>query len=58
MPSGSQKRFVVRTDRQQYQSDDKVLLTVEAYDENFEPLVAEKLPDHKIWGELQSARPC
>jgi hypothetical protein len=50
---GSQKRFVVRTDRQQYQSDDKVVLTVEAYDENFEPLVADKLPDHKIWGELQ-----
>ena len=49
---GSQKRFVVRTDRQQYQSNDNVLLTVEAYDENFEPLVAEKLPDHKIWGEL------
>src|SRR5690606_9976155 len=35
---GSQKRFIVRTDRQQYQADDKVVLTVEAYDANFEPL--------------------
>ncbi|HEX4147615.1 MAG TPA: hypothetical protein VHY20_01450, partial [Pirellulales bacterium] len=49
---GAQKRFVVRTDRQQYQADDKVTLAVEAYDENFEPLAAEKLADHKLWAEL------
>ncbi len=49
---GSQKRFVVRTDRQQYQSDDKVTLTAEAYDANFEPLSDEKLADRKLVGEL------
>jgi hypothetical protein len=49
---GAQKRFVVRTDRQQYQADDKVTLSVEAYDENFEPLAADKLADHKLWAEL------
>ncbi|MBW3540310.1 MAG: hypothetical protein KY476_08570 [Planctomycetes bacterium] len=35
---GSQKRFVVRTDRKEYRADDKVLLSVEAYDEDFEKL--------------------
>lgn len=49
---GSQKRFVVRTDRQQYQADDKVLLTVEAYDANFELLTDENLPQHKLTAEL------
>lgn len=49
---GSQKRFVVETDRQHYQSDDRVLLTVEAYDANFEPLDAEKLPDRKLQAEM------
>lgn len=49
---GSQKRFVVRTDRQQYQPDDKVLLTVEAYDANFEPLTDEHLPQKKLAAEL------
>lgn len=49
---GSQKRFVVRTDRRQYQADDHVLLTVEAYDANFEPLVEEKLPNRKLSAEL------
>jgi len=49
---GSQKRFVVRTDRQLYQADDKVLVTAEAYDANFEPLSADKLPERKICAEL------
>lgn len=49
---GSQKRFVVRTDRQQYQPDDKVVLTVEAYNANFEPLTDEDLPDRKLTGDL------
>ncbi len=49
---GSQKRFVVRTDRQQYQTDDKVTLTAEAYDANFEPLSDEKLADRKLIGEM------
>jgi hypothetical protein len=49
---GTQKRFVVRTDDDQYQADEKVTLSVEAYDENFEPLKAEELTDHKLWAEL------
>jgi hypothetical protein len=49
---GSQKRFVVRTDRQQYQADDKVIVTAEAYDANFEPLSDEKLTESKLTGEL------
>jgi hypothetical protein len=35
---GSEKRFVVRIDRQQYRTEEKVALAVEAYDENYEPL--------------------
>lgn len=50
---GNQKRFVVRTDRQRYQPDEKVTLTVEAYDENFEPLTDDKLPDKRIRAELE-----
>lgn len=38
---GQQKRFVTRTDRKEYQADEKVLLTVEAYDEDFNPLTEE-----------------
>lgn len=49
---GSQKRFVVRTDRQQYQPDDKVVLTVEAYDANFEPLSEADVPQKKLSAEL------
>lgn len=40
---GQQKRFVTRTDRKEYQADDKVLLTVEAYDEDFNPLTEEEI---------------
>jgi hypothetical protein len=49
---GSQKRFVVNTDRQQYQSDDKVLVTVEAYNEDFEPLSEEDVPEKRLHAEL------
>jgi hypothetical protein len=49
---GSQKRFVVRTDRQRYDADDKVLLTVEAYDDDFQPLKSEDLPDKVLHAEL------
>jgi hypothetical protein len=49
---GTQKRFVVRTDRPQYQVDDKVTVTVEAYDSNFESLAEDKLPDHKLTGQV------
>lgn len=49
---GTQKRFVVRSDRPQYQVDDKVTVTVEAYDSNFEPLADDKLADRKLTGQL------
>ncbi len=48
---GTHKRFVVRTDRRQYQADDQVLLTVEAYDANFEPLTEDKLPSKRLSAE-------
>ncbi len=49
---GAQKRFVVRTDRQQYQVDDPIHVTIEAYDEDFEPLTEDDLPERKLTGEL------
>ena len=49
---GTQKRFVVRTDRRQYQADDHVLLTVEAYDADFEPLTEDDVPGRKLSAEL------
>ena len=49
---GSQKRFVPRTDRQVYRSDERVLITVEAYNENFEPLTSQDLPDKTLLAEM------
>ena len=49
---GSQKRFVVRTDRRQYQSGERVTVAVEAYDQNYEPLTTAKLPGPQLTGEL------
>jgi hypothetical protein len=49
---GSEKRFVVRTDRPQYRAEEKVTLTVEAYTEDFEPLSAEQLPQQALSAEL------
>lgn len=49
---GSQKRFVVRTDKQQYRADDQVLVTVEAYDKEFQPLNEADVPDRRLVAEL------
>ncbi|MBI4604316.1 MAG: VWA domain-containing protein [Planctomycetes bacterium] len=49
---GTQKRFVLRTDRPSYRVDDRVLVTVEAYDADFEPLAGERLPGRKLEAEL------
>jgi hypothetical protein len=49
---GSDKRFVARLDQPQYRAEDKVTLTVEAYDENYEPLSDESLPERGLEGEL------
>ncbi len=48
---GTQKRFVVRTDRDQYQADELVTLTVEAYNENYEPLTSDKIADQRLQAE-------
>jgi hypothetical protein len=53
--SGYQKRFVVKTDRpdgKQYKTDDKVVVTVDAYDDNFERLTRDRLPAGKLEAEL------
>lgn len=49
---GSQKRFVVNTDRRRYQVDEQVLLTVEAYNEQFHPLSQDDLPERRLRAEL------
>ncbi|HND53206.1 MAG TPA: hypothetical protein PLV92_12440, partial [Pirellulaceae bacterium] len=49
---GDSKRFVPRLDRPQYQSEEKVTFTVEAFDENYEPLTEEKLPERTLIAEL------
>lgn len=51
---GADKRFVVRTDRQQYRAEDYVTLTIEAYDQDFEPLSADDLPDRTLTAELSA----
>jgi hypothetical protein len=49
---GADKRFVARIDQQQYRAEDKVTLTVEAYDENYEPLADDALPERGLVAEL------
>jgi hypothetical protein len=49
---GSHKRFVIRTDKQQYRADDQVLITVEAYDKEFQPLDEKDIPDRRLTAEL------
>ncbi|HUT13497.1 MAG TPA: hypothetical protein VMY42_23620 [Thermoguttaceae bacterium] len=49
---GSQKRFVVETDRRHYRADDQVLLTVDAYTEDYQPLTEARLLEI-----LQTTRP-
>ena len=51
---GLEKRFVVKTDKRQYKPDDRVRLSVQAYDANFEPLTLDKLPEHTLTAELFS----
>jgi hypothetical protein len=49
---GADKRFVARLDQPQYRAEDKVTLTVEAYDENYEPLSEDGLPERGLVAEL------
>jgi hypothetical protein len=54
---GDQKRFVVRTDRRQYRKGDDAVVTVEAYNEEFEPLGEDQIPGRRLQGELWHATP-
>jgi hypothetical protein len=49
---GADKRFVVSLDQPQYRADDKVTVAVEAYDEHYEPLTDERLPERGLTAEL------
>lgn len=49
---GTQKRFVVQTDHTRYQAGDEVLLTVEAYGEDFQPLSQEQIPGGVLRGAI------
>ena len=49
---GSQKRFVVSSDQQKYSADEKVVITVEAYNEDFKPLTADDFPDQTLKARL------
>ena len=49
---GNQKRFVVKTDREKYNVDERVNIIVEAFDENFERLRTDMLPEGKLEAEL------
>ncbi len=49
---GTQKRFVARTDRQEYRVDEKVVLSVEAYDAEYNPLPDDKLDNGKLAAEV------
>jgi len=42
----------VRTDRRRYQADEQVLLTVEAYDREFQPLAEEAVPGGVLRAQL------
>jgi hypothetical protein len=49
---GNEKRFVVRLDQEKYRTEDKVTLTIEAYNENYEPLTEETLADRTLTADL------
>jgi hypothetical protein len=49
---GNAKRFVPRIDRHQYRAEETVTLTVEAYDEDYEPLDETRLPEQALAAEL------
>ncbi len=49
---GSDKRFSPSLERQTYRSGDEAVFTVEAYDEDYEPLGLEKLGRPALEGEL------
>lgn len=49
---GNQKRFVPKLDRTQYRVEDVVTFSIQAYDENYEPLTDSKLQGNTMVAEL------
>lgn len=49
---GSQKRFVVRTDKQKYRAGEMALVTVEAFDKDFQPLDEKELAEGRLLAEF------
>jgi hypothetical protein len=49
---GTHKRFTVRTDRPQYRVDEAALVSVEAYDADYQPLPDDRLAEGKLAAEV------
>ena len=49
---GDEKRFVVQADREQYQIDDVAVITVDAYDDDYQPLRGVDLTDNGLTAVL------
>uniref|UniRef100_A0A7C4LL15 Glutamine amidotransferase domain-containing protein n=1 Tax=Schlesneria paludicola TaxID=360056 RepID=A0A7C4LL15_9PLAN len=54
---GDQKRFVVRTDKSHYRRGETALVTVEAYNADFEPLLESDVPEQRLSGTLLRPEP-
>jgi len=52
---GADKRFEVFADRSTYRVDDRAVVSLRAYDENYEPLTEDKLAAGSIQGQLTLA---
>jgi hypothetical protein len=50
---GAEKRFVPRTDRTVYRLDDRITLTVNAYDEQYKPLTEDGVDGGALTAELE-----
>ena len=49
---GAEKRFVVRTDRQRYQVDERITLSVQARNAEYQPMDESEVPGHVLKGQL------
>ncbi len=49
---GSHKRFVIRTDKARYRSNDQVLVTAEVYNNEFHPLDESEIPHRRLMADI------
>jgi len=49
---GAEKRFEVRSERQQYRVEETATVSIRAYDENFETLTSDKITGNVLQGEI------